>query len=105
MKGRALALLIACGLVVAVAASAPLLAAGKTHEVKTEVVSVDLEANTLTIKDEKGENKTVPVLAAAVDSLKDVKAGDHVTLTCQDNETGDHEGIAAIKVEHAEHDG
>lgn len=96
-------MLIACGLVAALAASAPVLGAGKTHDVKTEVVAVDLEANTLTIKDEKGENKTVPVLAAAVDSLKNVKAGDHVTLTCQDSEEGGHEGIAAIKVEQGEH--
>src|SRR5262249_40366271 len=37
---------------------------GKTHEVTAEVVSVDAEKNTITIKGEK-ENKTVPVDAKA----------------------------------------
>ncbi|HET6373647.1 MAG TPA: hypothetical protein VFG76_10090, partial [Candidatus Polarisedimenticolia bacterium] len=32
-----------------------------THEVKAEVVSFDVAAKTLTIKDEKGADKTVPV--------------------------------------------
>ena len=34
----------------------------------------------------------------AMASLKKVKAGDKVTLTCQDNDKGDHEGVAAIKI-------
>lgn len=103
MMKRVLSLLVACGLVL-LTTSVPVLAAGKTHDVKTEIVSVDMKAKTITIKDEKGESKTVPVLASAMESLKNVKAGDHVTLTCQDDDKGGHEGVAAIKVEpHEKH--
>src|SRR2546426_10684552 len=90
-----------CALLVAGMMVAPvtaLLAAGKTHDMTTVVVSVDLEGKTLTIKDEKGENKTAPVMGKAVDMLKMLKAGDKVTLTCQDNEKGEHQGITAIKM-------
>jgi len=90
-----------CALVVAaliLASVAPLLAAGKTHEMKGEVVSVDLTGKMLTFKDEKGENKTAPVLGNAADMLKTLKAGDKITLTCQDNEKGEHQGISAIKM-------
>jgi len=68
---------------------------GKTHEVTAEVVSVDAEKSTITIKGEK-ENKTAPVDAKAAASLKTVKAGDHVTLTCWDNAKGEHEKVIAI---------
>ena len=75
----------------------PVLAAGKTHQVKATVVSVDLEGKKITIKDEKGEEKTAPVMDKAVDELKNIKAGDKVTLTCHDNDKGEHEGVTAIK--------
>ena len=75
-----------------------LMAAGKKHEMKAEVVSVDVAGKTLTIKDEKGANKSVPVMGDAVNMLKDLKAGDKVTLDCQDNEKGEHQGIVGIKM-------
>ena len=78
-------------------ALSPAWAAGKTHEMTVEVVSVDLKANTITIKDDKGGTKTAPVKESAVASLSTVKAGDTVTLTCQDSEKGEHEGVTAIK--------
>jgi len=68
---------------------------GKTHEVNAEVVSVDAEKNTITIKGEK-ENKTAPVDAKAAGALKTVKAGDKVTLTCWDNAKGEHVKVIAI---------
>jgi hypothetical protein len=68
---------------------------GKTHQVTAEVVSVDAEKSTITIKGEK-ENKTSPVDAKAAASLKTVKAGDTVTLTCWDNAKGEHEKVVAI---------
>jgi len=74
------------------------LAAGKTHQTTAEVVSVDVEGKMLTIKDEKGETKTAPVLDKAVEKLKTLKAGDKVTLTCKDNDKGEHEGITDITV-------
>jgi len=101
MVKKLVSLLLVCGVAVLLT-SLPVLASGKTHDVKTEVVSVDAEHKTLTIKDDKGENKTVKVLEAAVASLKNVKAGDKVTLTCQDSDKGEHEGVAAIKVEKPE---
>ncbi len=73
-------------------------AAGKTHDMTTQVVSVDLEKKTVTFKDDKGGNQTAPVLGKALESFKTLKAGDKVTLTCQDNEKGEHQGIIAIKV-------
>ena len=68
---------------------------GKTHEVTAEVVSVDAEKNTITIKGEK-ENKTAPVDAKAAAVLKTVKPGDKVTLTCWDNAKGEHVKVVSI---------
>ena len=64
------------------------------------VVSVDLAAAVLTIKEEAAEKRTVPVLPSALDEFKKVNAGDKVTLTCQDNEKGEHQGVIAIKLAH-----
>jgi Cu/Ag efflux protein CusF len=69
--------------------------AGKTHKVEAEVVSTDTEKKTITIKGDK-ENKTVPVDEKAVASLKDLKPGDKVTLTCWDNAKGEHEKVVAV---------
>jgi Cu/Ag efflux protein CusF len=93
---------LVCGLFVLAVLAAPVsmaIAGEKTHEVKGEVVSVDLTAKTLTFKDDTGQNKTVPAMGKALDTLKTLKAGDKVTLTCTDNEKGEHQGISAIKVE------
>jgi hypothetical protein len=76
----------------------PAIAAGKTHDMKGTVVSADVEGKKLTFKDESGTSITAPVLDSAAASLKTVKAGEQVTLTCQDNEKGDHEGISKITV-------
>ena len=88
-----LGILAVAGLLMAQAANA----AGKTHDETATVVATDTTAKTITIKDEKGGDKVIPVLAGAVDSLKTVKAGDTVVLTCQDNEKGEHTGVTAIK--------
>jgi Cu/Ag efflux protein CusF len=69
-------------------------AAAKTHVVEAEVVSTDATAKTLTIKGEP--NKTVAVDASAVASLKDLKAGEKVKLTCRDSEKGEHQAITHI---------
>jgi Cu/Ag efflux protein CusF len=73
-------------------------AAGKTHDMAGTIVSVDTDGKKITFTDDTGTNLTVPVLDQAVGSLKTLKAGEKVTLTCQDNENGDHEGVSAIKV-------
>jgi glucose/arabinose dehydrogenase len=72
-------------------------AAEKTHTVEAEVVSADATAKTLTIKGDP--NKTVAVDASAVGSLKDLKAGDKVKLTCRDNEKGEHQAVTKIAKE------
>jgi len=92
------ALLLCAGLAYASAQKAKTAKpAGKTHVVQAEVVSADVKANTITVKDEKGQTQTVPVLGKAQKSLASVKAGEQVALTCQDNEKGEHTGIIAIK--------
>jgi hypothetical protein len=70
--------------------------AGKTHTVEAEVVSADETTKTLTIKGEP-DNKTVPVEGAAASSLKDLKAGDKVKLTCRDNAQGEHQAVTKIE--------
>ena len=69
---------------------------GKTHDMTVEVVSVDVKAKTITIKDDKGETQTAPVLGKAVAKLGALKPGETITLTCQDNEKGEHQGVSAI---------
>jgi hypothetical protein len=68
----------------------------KTHEMTAEVVSVDAVKNTITLKGEK-ENKTAPVEGKALANLKNVKAGEKVTLICRDNEKGEHQAVTEIK--------
>jgi hypothetical protein len=68
----------------------------KTHEVTAEVVSVDAVKNTITLKGEKGNN-TAPVEGKAQASLKSIKAGEKVTVTCRDNEKGEHQAVTEIK--------
>ena len=69
----------------------------KTHVIEAEVVSADATAKTLTIKGDP--NKTVAVDASAVGSLKALKAGEKVKLTCRDSATGEHEAVTNITVE------
>src|SRR6058998_1030499 len=76
---------------------APAAAMGKTHDMKGTVVSVNVEGKSITFKDDSGASVTAAVLDAAAGSLKNVKAGDYVTLTCQDNDKGQHEGITRIQ--------
>jgi Cu/Ag efflux protein CusF len=78
------------------AQATPALAAGTTHDMKATVVSVDIEHKMLTITDEQGEEMTAPVLEGAEKQLNGLKAGDKITLTCQDNENGEHEGVSKI---------
>jgi hypothetical protein len=99
MKKVALLVCLCFVLGMLVAPVSVLMAAGKKHEMKAEIVSVDMAGKMITVKDEKGESKTVPVMGDAVNMLKDLKAGEKVTLECQDNEKGEHQGVVGIKVE------
>ena len=68
----------------------------KTHDVTTEVVSIDSVKHTITLKGDK-ENMTAPVEGKALTHLKNFKAGEKVTVTCRDNEKGEHQAVTAIK--------
>lgn len=95
-----LAFVFAAGVAVAEEKKAEAKAAGKTHEVATEIVSVDATAKTVTIKGEAG-SQTVPVQEKALAAVKDLKAGQKVTLICQDDEKGAHQAVAGVKAEAA----
>jgi Cu/Ag efflux protein CusF len=84
-------------LILAVALPLATYAAGKTHDMKATVVSVDEKAKTITLKDEAGESHTAPLMGKAVTEAKSLKAGDMVTATCQDNEKGEHTGVTGLK--------
>ncbi len=94
---RVAVLMVAVLMAVLLVQVAPAVAMGKTHEVKGTVVAVNVEGKTITFKDDSGASVTAPVLDAAAGTLKNVKAGEYVTLTCQDNEKGEHEGITRIQ--------
>lgn len=94
-SARSVCLICATALVLAFPLAA--FAGGKTHEMTVEVVSVDAKAKMITVKDDKGESHTAPLLGKAVGESASYKAGDKVMVTCKDNEKGDHEGVTAIK--------
>ncbi len=72
-------------------------AAVKTHDVKAEIVSVATDGKTVTIKGKEGD-QTVPVLnAKAMAAVKDLKAGEKVTLICEDTAKGEHVGVTGVK--------
>jgi hypothetical protein len=100
---KTLALLLSLGLMATVASANPrhqaAAATEKTHKVAAaEVVSVDTMKNTLTIKSTEGAEKTVPVEGKAITTLKALKPGEKVDLTCRDNDKGEHQAVTAISV-------
>jgi translation initiation factor IF-1 len=72
-------------------------AKGKNHDLTATIVSIDLKAKTITVKGDDGQEHTAQVQGGAVEELGKIKAGDKVTLTCHDNEKGEHEAVTAIK--------
>jgi ribosomal protein S1 len=72
--------------------------ATKSHDVPAEIVSVDATAKTVTVKGDK-ENKTLPVDDKAIASIKDLKAGQKVTLVCRDDEKGNHVAVTGVKAD------
>ena len=80
------------------AAASPAPAKTKMHKIDAEVVSVDVEKKTITVKAE-GAEKTAPVGPVAMYRLKKLKAGDKVVLTCKDDAaTGEHKEISFIRM-------
>lgn len=91
ISASALSILFALGL------AAPALAGGSSHDVSGTVVAVDTTKNTLTIKGADGKDGTAPVEGDALKQLATIKAGDKVTVTCRDDDKGQHAAVSAIK--------
>ncbi len=97
MKEFALAMLALLVFGLAIQA-APALSQDKTHEIKAQVVSADMDKNTITYKvDGDDAEATLPVTGKALESLKSLKAGDKVLLVCQDGQDGQQGAIVEIK--------
>jgi hypothetical protein len=88
---RALVILLALSLATGVV----LAQSAKSHDVTASVVKSDASAKTLTVKVDDKE-LTLPVEGDAVNQLKEIKAGDKVTLSCRDDESGAHKAITKI---------
>lgn len=72
-------------------------AAGKTHQVEVEVVSVDTTGKTVTAKTAEGQSNTYSLEGSALKRINDLKAGEKITATCRDNEKGEHQAIVAFR--------
>jgi hypothetical protein len=72
--------------------------ADKTHMVSGTVVAVDTMANTLTIKSADGKTSTAPAEGAALKSLASLKAGESVSATYRDSDTGEHLAVTAVSI-------
>ena len=66
------------------------------NEVTGEVVSLDTVKKTITFKSEMGVEKTLPAEGSAVDTLKDLKTGDKVTISCAVDEKGQPKAATRI---------
>ncbi len=80
-----------------VLANEPAMKKKNVHDMTVEFVSADAKAKMITIKDESGESKTVPVMGAALKELGSLKGGEKITITCLDNDKGEHQGVTMIK--------
>ena len=81
----------------AVAQDVPGKALKKIHEWDAVIVSIDTVNEVITFKDEKGETITVPVAVGILGKLKNLKPGERVNLTCEDDPNGVHESIVKFK--------
>jgi hypothetical protein len=71
----------------------------KYHDVKGEIVSADPKAHTFKMKFDDGTLSTGQAEGAAAKTLGFLKVGDKVTVTCKDNQKGQHLAATAIKVD------
>ena len=72
--------------------------ADKSHVVKATVVAIDNTAHTLTLQGPDGKTSTAPVEGDALKALGSLKAGEDVSVTCRDNDQGEHQAVSAVKV-------
>jgi len=70
----------------------------KSQKLTAEVVSVDPMAKTITIKDEKGENRTATATGKAATYIRGLKPGDKAVLTCLQDDKGEIKSISNFKI-------
>ena len=85
-------------LAIAVLPLAALAANVKYHDVSATFVSADAKAHTFTVTLDDGSTATGKAEGKAIKELAALKAGDHISMTCKDNEKGEHLAATAIKV-------
>ena len=85
-------------LAIAVLPLAALAGTFKYHDVSATFVSADAKANTFTVTLDDGSTTTGKAEGPAVKALAGLKAGDKISMTCKDNEKGEHLAATAIKV-------
>jgi hypothetical protein len=68
-----------------------------THEWNVVIVSIDAVNEVVTFKEEKGKTWTVPVATSILSKMKELKPGEIVNLTCEDDPNGVHESIVKFK--------
>jgi hypothetical protein len=76
----------------------PVRALKKIHEWNAVIVSVDTVQEVITFKDDKGETITVPAASTILNKMKNLKPGERVNLTCEDDPYGVHESIVKFKL-------
>ena len=70
----------------------------KYHDVDGTFVSADKKGHMFTIKFDDGTTSTGKAEGDAAKALVSLKQGDKITVTCKDNEAGEHLAATAIKV-------
>lgn len=91
-------ILLLAGLPLAFAGEATATGKATTKEMTTEIISMDLEKELVTLKGPDGKKLTVPVRDEALASLKSkkVSAGDTVIATCQDDGQGNCQAVTKL---------
>ena len=85
-------------LAIVVLPASALAGAFKYHDVNSTFVSADAKTSMFIVSFEDGSTSTVKAEGDAAKALAGLKAGDKVSVTCKDNEKGEHLSATAIKV-------
>lgn len=68
------------------------------HDVTATFVSADTKSNNFVIRFDDGSTSSGMAEGSAAKMLGSLKAGDKVSVTCKDNDKGEHLSATAIKV-------
>jgi hypothetical protein len=85
-------------LAIVVLPAAALAGSYQYHDLSGTFVSGDAKASTFTVKFDDGTSATGKAEGDALKALGGLKAGDKISVTCKDNEKGEHLSATAIKV-------